>query len=67
MILCLCGNINEQEWATALSNHDHDVQAAQHACGAGQCCGTCVPTLMERVAVRLAPRHSGPSLVCLNG
>jgi bacterioferritin-associated ferredoxin len=45
MILCLCGNVNEQEWAHALRDSGHDFYRAQQACGAGQCCGVCLPSL----------------------
>jgi len=45
MIVCVCSNINERQWREALTQHADDAQAAAQACGAGQCCGSCVPTL----------------------
>lgn len=49
MVLCLCNNVNERQWAEALQRHAYDVAAAQQDCGAGECCGTCLTTLHERV------------------
>jgi bacterioferritin-associated ferredoxin len=49
MVLCLCNNVNELEWAAALDQHAHDFVAAQRSCGAGECCGSCLDSLRERV------------------
>lgn len=45
----MCNNVNERQWAQALEAHGQDMRAAQRACGAGECCGTCVPELIERL------------------
>lgn len=60
MILCMCNDISEQEWVKILADHGHDVASAQKACGAGECCGSCLPHLNTSAPILVSLPSIGP-------
>jgi bacterioferritin-associated ferredoxin len=50
MIVCHCHRINDRTIRAAISAGAHCEEAVAKICGAGSCCGGCVPVITDLIA-----------------
>jgi nitrite reductase (NADH) large subunit len=50
MIVCHCKNVSDRRIRLAVRNGARSVEEVRAACGAGTCCGGCLPLVSDLIA-----------------